>query len=75
MSQEKTVVQKEKEEARSPLTSMSRLVELCRSSDPVVRTVALTHPKIQHYGSEALDPEEYLFFRKVERWLLEPEAL
>ena len=75
MSQEKTVVQKEIEEARSPLTSMSRLVELCRSSDLIVRMAAVTHPKIQHYGSEALDPEKYSFFLKVERWILELEDI
>tara|TARA_B100000963_G_scaffold255080_1_gene223721 strand:- start:8872 stop:9099 length:228 start_codon:yes stop_codon:yes gene_type:complete len=75
MSQEKTVVQKEAEEARSPLTSMSRLVELCRSSDLVVRMIAVTHPKIQHYGSEALDPEKYSFFLKVDKWLLDQEDI
>ena len=68
----KTAVQKQVEEAQSLLTPMSRLVELCRSSDLVVRMMALTNPKIQHYGSDALDPEAHRFFQQVERWLLTP---
>ena len=42
-------------EAKSLETPMSRLVELCRSQDLVVRMIAVTNPKIQHYGSDALD--------------------
>jgi hypothetical protein len=60
----------EMREAKSLETPMSRLVELCRSQDLVVRMIAVTNPKIQHYGSDALDPKTHRFFQQVEFWLL-----
>lgn len=57
-------------ESRDPKTSVRRLVELIEDPDIVVSINAMTHPKIQQFGGQALDLDFTNFHRAVEQWIL-----